>query len=223
MSYSSDVIGAEGGWVGLPDVQFLTRLFGILAICLEKKKLKQYWTCMFFGKKGKLVLRKDCSPSHQIERFIAEDLQVYTRAFNYIENWFPFDNSPCHLIAFGIGSTRKSSQWWSAWNMDDTVLEKWPSTRYFAMLSLVLISISRISIFFRKLLQFCWNSFNLLCQFLWGCDKCSHEEDFQCYGKCVDGWLELDVLNVCEKWTLYVSKVSYTCTKFNETIFKTRN
>ena len=44
MLYTVKGVDSEG-WLGLPDVRFLTGLSGIIVIC-PVKKLKQYRTCM---------------------------------------------------------------------------------------------------------------------------------------------------------------------------------
>ena len=48
----------------------------------------------FFGMKVKLALRRNYFSDHMVKKFTTEALQVYTRALNYLEKWFDFDNSP---------------------------------------------------------------------------------------------------------------------------------
>lgn len=84
-----------------------------------RDSLKKKSDDKYFGMKVKLALRKDYLRSNLVERFTAEALQVYTRALNYLEKWFPFDSSPYrHFISFGIGSAKKSPSL-------DEVLEIW--------------------------------------------------------------------------------------------------
>ena len=84
-----------------------------------RDSLKKKSDDKFFGMKVKLALRKDYLPTRLVDKFIAEALQVYSRALNYLEKWFLFENSPYrHFTPFGLGTANKSPSL-------DEVLEVW--------------------------------------------------------------------------------------------------
>jgi hypothetical protein len=68
-----------------------------------RDSLKKKSDDKFFGMKVKLALRKDYLPTRLVDKFIAETLQVYSRALNYLEKWFLFENSPYrYFTPFGL-------------------------------------------------------------------------------------------------------------------------
>lgn len=102
----------------------------------------------------------------------------FARALIYLEKWFLFWQFPISFHIFWHRLCKEITlSWWRAWNMNDVALENWTSSRwYFAwwawcpgygiQFSSGTSLEKQCSFSTRKPLQFFWNSYKLLCQFL---------------------------------------------------------